>query len=144
MLIELKWMLLDKIKPIKYNKHNIIIDEIKEIMWWEEFWTTMEYIYLDKTPAIPPATMGLTIQFEISNTMQDICNNLSKYKIVLRIVVTNSANKYALNPYTGTKKYIMEIFNTDSIILTTKELTCWPRALSMDDITMFKYIKGQT
>jgi len=39
---------------------------------------------------------------------------------------------------------MIEIFNTDSTILTTKELTCSPRALSMDDITMFKYMKGHT
>lgn len=98
MLIELKWMLLDKIKPIKYTNDNIIIDEIKEIMWWEEFRTKNKYIFFDKIPAIPAATMGLKIQFEISNTMQDTCNNLSKYKIVLRMVVIKSANKYALNP----------------------------------------------
>lgn len=98
MLIELRWILLNKIKPIKYKSDNIIIDENKEIMWWEEFCTNNEYRFLANNPEIPAAAMGLKIQFEISKTIQDTCNNLIKYKIVLRIVVKKSANKYALNP----------------------------------------------
>ena len=97
-LIELKLILLSNIKPIKYKSDNIIIDEIKEIMWWDEFCTNNKYEFLAKNPAIPAAATGLNIQFEMSKTMQDTCNNLIKYKIVLRIVVINSANKYALNP----------------------------------------------
>lgn len=90
-------ILLKAINPIKYMRHNMHIDETKEIIWWE-VWTNKKYEYLDNIPAITAAAMGLKIQSEISKTMLDTCNNLNKYKIVLSIVVINSANKYALNP----------------------------------------------
>ncbi|MDD3226817.1 MAG: hypothetical protein PHG56_04650 [Tissierellia bacterium] len=73
------------------------IDDIKEIIWWEVCINRM-YEYLDNIPAIPAAIIGLIIQSEISKTMLETCNNLNRYKIVLSIVVINSANKYALNP----------------------------------------------
>lgn len=38
----------------------------------------------------------------------------------------------------------MDIFNTDSIILTLKELICSPSAFNIDDMTMFKYMNGHT
>lgn len=97
-------MLLVKIRPIKYIKHNIIMEEINEIMLPEEFKTNISYKYFDIKPAAAPAATGLKIQFEISKTMHDICKSLVRYNIVLRIVVMNRANKYALNPYTGMKK----------------------------------------
>jgi len=90
-------MLLKTINPIKYKSDRIIIDEIKAIIWWDVS-TNNEYEYLDKTPAINPAARGLRIQFEMSKTMLDTCSSLNRYKIVLSIVVINSANKYALNP----------------------------------------------
>lgn len=97
-------MLLNTIKLIKYNSDKIIIDENKETMLWEEFRTNSKYIFFAKNADIPAAAIGLKIQFDMSKTMQDTCKSRIKYKIVLRIVVKKSANKYALNPYTGTKK----------------------------------------
>ena len=93
----LSLMLLKTINPIKYKSDKIIIDEIKAIIWWDVS-TNNEYEYLDKTPAIAPAARGLKIQFEMSKTILDTCSSLNRYKIVLSIVVINSANKYALNP----------------------------------------------
>jgi len=90
-------MLLKTINPIKYKSDNIVIDEIRAMILWDVC-TNNKYEYLDKTPAINPAARGLKIQFEMSKTMLDICSNLNRYKIVLSIVVINSANKYALNP----------------------------------------------
>ena len=95
---EFKLILLNKIKPIKYKRDNIAMDEANGIMWWEEFRTNSKNIFLDKNAEIPAEAIGLKIQFEISKTMQDTWSSLIKYKIVLRIVVIKSANKYALNP----------------------------------------------
>jgi len=137
-------MLLNNIKPIKYNKDNIIIDENNENMLLEVFWTNILNKNLDKNPEIKAAAIGLKIQLEISKTMQETFKSLVRYNIVLRIVVKNNANKYALNPYTGTRKYIMEIFKIDSTIFILNELICSPRAFNIEDMTIFKYMKGHT
>ncbi|MDD3227486.1 MAG: hypothetical protein PHG56_08095 [Tissierellia bacterium] len=95
--MESRRILLKVINPIKYMRHSMHIDEIKETIWWEVCINRM-YEYLDNIPAIPAAIIGLIIQSEISKTMLDTFNNRNRYKIVLSIVVINSANKYALNP----------------------------------------------
>ena len=78
MFIESRLMLLDKIKPIRYKRHNIIMEEIKEIKVWEEFPSKRKNIFLAKKPARPPAARGLKIQFDISKTMQDTWRSLIK------------------------------------------------------------------
>ena len=95
---EFRLMLLNKIKPIKYRSDNIAMDDASEIIWWEEFRTNIKNIFFAKNAEITAAATGLKIQLEMSKTMQDTCSNLIRYKIVLRIVVIKSANKYALNP----------------------------------------------
>lgn len=97
MLIESKCILFNKIKPIKYNSDNIIIDEIREKMLLEVR-ANNKNEFLANIAEIPAAAIGLKIQLEMSKTMHDTCNSLTRYKIVLRIVVINNANKYALNP----------------------------------------------
>lgn len=86
-------MLLVKIRPIKYIKHNIIMEEINEIMLLGEFKIKISYKYFDIKPAVTPAAKGLKIQFEMSKTMHDTCKSRVRYNIVLSIVVKNRANK---------------------------------------------------
>lgn len=38
----------------------------------------------------------------------------------------------------------MDIFKMDSIMFTLKELICSPRAFSIDDMTILRYMKGHT
>lgn len=80
------------------------MEEINEVMSNDEFKIKSPYKYFDTRLAAAPARIGLKIQFDISNTMQDTCKSLARYNAVLRIVVRNSAKRYALNPYNGMKK----------------------------------------
>ena len=74
------------------------MEEINEIILFEEFDTNKLYIALDKNPAAAADITGLKIQLPTSNTIHDTCSSLIRYKIVLSMVVIKSANKYALKP----------------------------------------------
>jgi len=71
-------MLLNITNPIKYNKHNIIIEENKEKMLFDALVINNKNSALDMNAAKNADTMGLNIQFETSNTMQDTCKSLNK------------------------------------------------------------------